>query len=359
MKKPKKNTSPNRPQNHRTLKKTILFFVCLIIVVVASLYITLFLGQTKFQEPSKFLYIPTSSIFQSQQLLYSLDTGKMIGNKTTFQFYANRLKLWKNLKPGRYEITKNMSIYDIINKLKYGGQTPVSFVLKKVRSKEQIASLCGNYLESDSTAFATYFNSLELQEKTNINDYVFMSYTIPNTYYVYWNTTPEQFMQRMIEEHKKFWNLNRLQKAALLKLNELEVYTLASIIEEETLKHDEKPTIASVYLNRLKKGMKLEADPTVKFCTKDFGIRRVRFKHVNNQASCLYNTYQHRGLPPGPICTPSVTTIDAVLHPANTNYLYFCAKPERDGYHSFCETYSGHLENARRFHQMLNANKIH
>lgn len=340
--------------------KYFLIFTLFFVVLVSVFAFFLFKPQSNFgsNNKTKYLYINTQQHHQRQLLLYSLDTNKMVKNIAWFKFFADKFNLWSKLKPGRYDIKSGMSIYEIINKLKIGEQAPVSFVINKIRSIEQLASLYGNLLENDSADLINYISSTDLQEKYNLNDPSFLSYIIPNTYYIFWDTHPEEFIERMIEENKRFWNLKRLQKASLLKLTPLQITSLASIVEEETLKQDEKPIIASVYLNRLNKKMKLEADPTIKFCMQNFGLRRITFKYINEEKECLYNTYSHYGLPPGPICTPSISSIEAVLNASNTPYIYFCARPERDGYHTFATTYNQHLENARKFHRMLNTNKI-
>jgi UPF0755 protein len=179
----------------------------------------------------------------------------------------------------------------------------------------------------------------------------FMTLVIPNTYEIFWNTPPRKIIGRLAEEQKKFWTDTRRQKAAALNLNAQTAYTLASIVEEETNKEEDKGKIASVYLNRIETGMKLGADPTVKYATRDFGLKRILHKHLEFPSA--YNTYLHAGLPPGPICTPSVNTLDAVLNAPSTSYLYFVAKPDFKGYSNFATTYTEHLEYARQYQQAL------
>jgi UPF0755 protein len=181
---------------------------------------------------------------------------------------------------------------------------------------------------------------------------------MPETYTYFWNVKPAAILQKMKRHYDQFWNDERKQKARQLGLTPLQVSILASIIEEETIRHDEKPLIASVYLNRLRKDMFLGADPTVKYAVGDFSIKRVLLIHINSTAGSPYNTYKNKGLPPGPICTPSGTTIDAVLNAKNTPYLFFCAKPNGNGYHVFAETGQEHLENARAYQKWLDENMI-
>ena len=181
-----------------------------------------------------------------------------------------------------------------------------------------------------------------------------MGLFIPNTYQVYWNTSGEEFLERMVKEHQRFWNTNdRLEKAKDLGLTTNEVYTLASIVEREVSKNSEKKKVAGLYLNRLKIGMKLDADPTAKFATRDFKATRLYFKHTRFESP--YNTYLNKGLPPGPISMASITSIDAVLNSEEHNYYYMCAEPKNPGYHIFAETLSEHNKNARRYQRWLDS----
>lgn len=186
-----------------------------------------------------------------------------------------------------------------------------------------------------------------------------MTLIIPNTYEIYWNSSPSDFMRRMAKESNAFWTDSRIDNAKLLGLSKEEVITIASIVEEETNDNEEKPTMASVYINRLKQGMALGADPTIKFAIGDFSIRRVTFKHISSTANSPYNTYRNKGLPPGPICTPSISSIDAVLKAKKTDYLYFCAKADFSGSHSFASTAEEHFENARKYRKALDSLRIH
>jgi UPF0755 protein len=179
---------------------------------------------------------------------------------------------------------------------------------------------------------------------------------MPNTYELYWNTSPEKVISKIAKSHQQFWNAERKSKARQLNLSIPDIITIASIVEEETNKHDEKPRIASVYLNRLKIGMKLGADPTVKFAVGDCALRRIL--NIHTQKVSPYNTYMVAGLPPGPICTPGKESIEAILNHEETNYLFFCAKEDFSGYHNFASSYNEHLENARRYQQALNQRNI-
>ncbi|WP_282457309.1 endolytic transglycosylase MltG [Chitinophaga sedimenti] len=179
-----------------------------------------------------------------------------------------------------------------------------------------------------------------------------MAAVMPDTYEFYWNTSATKAFEKLADAYKDFWTPARREKAKALNLTAAQVVTLASIVDEETNATDEKPTIASVYYNRLQKGMLLQADPTVKFALQDFGLRRIR--HGHTQFDSPYNTYQYKGLPPGPICTPSVKSIDAVLNMQQTDYIYFCARLDKPGYHAFAATYAEHLVNARKYQKRMN-----
>ena len=206
-------------------------------------------------------------------------------------------------------------------------------------------------IEADSADIAALLKDEETAKKYGFNKQTFCSMFIPNTYEFWWNTSAEEFVQRMADEYKKFWNDDRKAKANELGLSQSQVSTLASIVESETQKNDEKARIAGVYINRLKKDWLLQADPTVVFAAGDFTIKRILNKHL--EINSPYNTYKYKGLPPGPICIPSTTSIDAVLNYEHHNYMYFCAKEDFSGYHNFATTNAQHEANARRYHDAL------
>ena len=190
----------------------------------------------------------------------------------------------------------------------------------------------------------------------NVNSNTFLTTVIPNTYSIYWNTAPQKIFDKLHSEKEKFWNKDRLNKAKALNLTPEEVYTMASIVEEETNKEHDKGLIASVYLNRISAGIKLQADPTVKFAMKNFALKRIFFKHLTFDSP--FNTYRNTGLPPGPICTPSVKTIDAVLNAPKTNYIYFVAKPDWSGLSNFTHSDVEHMINAKKYQRFLDSVNI-
>lgn len=252
-----------------------------------------------------------------------------------------------------------MSIFTIFRKLKGGRQTPVELTINKFRTKRELAKYVGSKLECTESDIYRFLTNNDSIQPFGVKQETLMTLIIPNTYEIYWNSSPSDFMRRMNKESNDFWTDSRIDNAKLLGLSKEEVITIASIVEEETNNNEEKPTMASVYINRLKAGMALGADPTIKFALGDFSIRRVTFGHISSTAGSPYNTYRNKGLPPGPICTPSISSIDAVLKAKKTDYLYFCAKADFSGSHSFASTAEEHFDNARKYRKALDSLKIH
>jgi UPF0755 protein len=237
--------------------------------------------------------------------------------------------------------------------LRSGNQTPVNFVITKLRTKEDFAKKIGNNFECDSVSVIQFLNNNDSLSKYDLDSNTVMTAVIPNTYILKWNNSTTSLFRKLFTEQQKFWTEKRKAEASALNLSQKEVYILASIVEEETNEENDKGKIASVYLNRLRTGMKLAADPTVKFAMKDFALKRIYFKHLSFASP--FNTYQHSGLPPGPICTPSIKTIDAVLNAPATDYLYFVAKPDFSGYSNFASGYEEHMKNAKAYQQALDS----
>jgi UPF0755 protein len=256
------------------------------------------------------------------------------------------------VKPGNYAIRPGDSMRDICLRLLSGNQTPVKLVVPSVRTLDRLAASVGKQLMADSASVMALLTDKHLLDSLGYKPETAPCLFIPNTYEVYWTMTPEQFVARMMKENRRFWNDSRLSKAKALGLTPCEVMTLASIVDEETIKNDEKPMVAGLYLNRLKRGMLLQADPTVKFALGDFGLRRILHAHLRTDSP--YNTYKYVGLPPGPIRIPSVSAIESVLNPAKHSYIYMCAKEDFSGYHNFATTFGQHKANARRYQQELN-----
>ena len=339
------------------MKKIISSLLLLLIVIVLFFSWKFFGSATTFSESNKYLYIHTGDANKAAVLSSLKDSGfiKSIG---LFEWMAGKLNVWERLRPGKYEIARGSSLFSLTRKLRNGSQTPVNLIITKLRTKNDLAALISRKFETDSGTVLQYLTNNDSLKKFGLDTNTIMTAVFPNTYSLLWNTGPQIIFKKLNEQRKKFWTAERKQKAQLLGLTPEQVYTMASIVEEETIRHDEKPTIASVYLNRLKKDMYLGADPTVKFAVGDFSLKRILFVHINSTASSPYNTYKNKGLPPGPICTASETTIDAVLNPKQTDYLFFCAKPNGNGYHAFATTDTEHAQNAKAYQQWLNSLNI-
>ena len=275
----------------------------------------------------------------------------VVTNTLYFDFICKVINYPQKIKPGRYEITPTTSLFGLIRKLKSGKQKEVRLVISKLRTKEDFAGKIGRQFEEDSLKVIQFILNNDSLKKYQIDTNNMMSLIIPNSYLFWWNGPVDKILIRLKAQHDLFWEGKRTEKANKLGLTTNEVYTLASIVEEETNADADKGKIASVYLNRIKKGMKLEADPTVKYAMRKFELKRVL--HVHLAYSSPYNTYLNKGLPPGPICTPSINTIDAVLNAPSTDFLFFVAKPELNGYSNFSADYATHLSNAKLYQQAL------
>ncbi len=339
------------------MKKIFAALFVVLILIGLAMAMKIFGSSTNFNESKKHLYIHTGKA-SKEAVMRTIHDSAFIKNIKTFEFLAGKLKVWQRLRPGRYEIKKGESLYSLIQKLRTGEQSPVNLTITKLRTKKDLASLIAKKFESDSASVISYFNNNDSLKKFGLDTNTLLTAVLPNTYSLLWNSSPQKILSKLNDQKKKFWNTKRIQKAIKLGLTPEEVQVIASIVEEETIRHDEKPDIAAVYLNRLKKGMNLGADPTVKFAVGDFTLKRILFSHINSTASSPYNTYKNAGLPPGPICTASEITIEAVLNARDNNYLFFCAKPNGNGYHAFSATAEEHYKNARAYQQWLDSMMI-
>ncbi len=301
-------------------------------------------------------YLYIYSHWDFEDVIHSMGELHAVDDTASFRWAANKMEYPARLKPGKYKLDPGMNNRTLINKLGGGFQEPVKLRFENVRLKENLAAVFANQLEPDSIAFINVLNNDSLAASYGFDTENFFGMFIPNTYEVYWNTSTVAFTKRMHEEYQKFWNDERKEKATNLNLTPQQVSVLASIVKGEALHTDEMPTIAGLYLNRLQKGMLLQADPTVIFANHDFTIRRVLYKHLRTDSP--YNTYLYRGLPPGPIMMPSISSIDAVLNYRQHSYLYMCAKEDFSGYHNFAVTQAEHNINARKFQQALNERNI-
>ena len=307
------------------------------------------------KKDNKNLYIPTGSNFDD--LLSIIKNKGLIIDIESFKWMAEKKKYINKVKPGKYKLRDGMSNNEFVNLLRSGNQEPVKVTFNNVRTIEQLAGKVSVNLETDSSQIDNLLKNSEFIKKYGFNKNTIISLFIPNTYEFYWNTSAEEFVSRMAVEYKKFWNEDRKIKAKKLHLSQSEVATLASIVQQETLKSDEKPRVAGVYINRIRKGIPLQADPTVIFAIGNFGIKRVLRKYLKYDSP--YNTYLYKGLPPGPICIPNQSSIDAVLNYEKHRYIYFCAKEDFSGYHNFAKTLSQHNANARKYQRALNRRRIY
>ncbi|GAB4322049.1 MAG: endolytic transglycosylase MltG [Bacteroidales bacterium] len=298
--------------------------------------------------------IPSGSEYDDVlKILYS---NGLIIHRKNFEWLAEKKKYPGHVKPGRYMISQGMSNNELINMLRSGSQEPVRVTFNNIRTKEELAQKIAAQIEADSASIIRLLNDSSYLKVFGFTPENVLALFIPNTYEFYWTTTASQFIDRMLVEYKKFWDADRLAKAEEIGLTPIEVSILASIVDKETNKTDEMPTIAGVYLNRLRYGWRLQADPTVVFAWGDFSIHRVL--NIHKQIDSPYNTYKYYGLPPGPICIPSIAAVDAVLNREKHNYLFFCAKDDFSGYHVFASTHEEHTINANRYRRALDKLKI-
>lgn len=336
--------------------KVFLATLSLLLVLIAATGINYYLKYFKpnVTDNQEYLYIPTGSNFKD---VFSIIVNKDIVKDTiSFLNAAQNMDYPVKVKAGRYRLTKDMSNRSLINMLKAGNQEPVNIAFQNVRLKHTLAGMISKKIESDSTSILGLLDSAAFVEKYGFNTENIYTMFIPNSYEIYWNSNAEKFFLRMHAEYLKFWNADRKAKASKINLSQADVSILASIVDSEALNDSEMPRIAGLYMNRLLKGMRLEADPTVIFAANDFTIRRVLNKHL--RINSPYNTYLNEGLPPGPITMPSINAIDAVLNYEKHDYIYMCAKEDFSGYHNYASNLSQHLQNARKFQDALNQRNI-
>lgn len=326
-----------------------LFFVFIGVTLFVFLhnysYITKPIIQTENGEKVS-LYIPTGADYQ--YVKNEIVAMNVLKSEKAFNWLAKKANYDENVHPGRYVLVDGMTNQQLITMLRMGYQTPVKVVFNNMRTVEQLAGRISEQIEADSTSIVDAIYATDNVDATTF---------IPNTYEFYWNTTAEDFVNKMVVEYNRFWNETRLEKAKNIKLTQREVSILASIIDKETSKTSEMPRIAGVYMNRLNKRWPLQADPTLIFALGDYNIRRVLDVHKNIDSP--YNTYKYAGLPPGPICIPSIAAIDAVLNAEKHNYYYFCAKDDLSGYHVFAKNINEHNRNAEKYRRALNKQKIY
>lgn len=299
-----------------------------------------------------FIYIPSNSTHEDvTAILY--ESGYII-NRNTFEWISEQKNYrGANVVPGKYKLTDQMTNEELINHLRAGnGRLEVRITFNNVRTKEQLAGQISKNIQADSLEIINWLTNPDSIGRYGFNDNTILTFFLPNTYQLQWNTSAPELMKRMAKEYKNFWTAERKAKAAEIGMSQSEVSTMASIVQAEQGAHaDERPRIAGLYVNRVKKGMLLQSDPTVIYAIGDFSIRRVLHKHLEYDSP--YNTYKYAGLPPGPINLPEISSIDAVLNYERHKFIYMCAKPKTGGYHNFAETYNQHLVYAREYQRWI------
>lgn len=337
----------------RSLLTIIVLFV--IVIVVSVFFYMRSIISTGFNiDKTVYIYVDNNKDYKS--ILAQLDTTAHIENMSSFIRLSDFYDYPDNIRTGRYAITPGMTVRQVVSMLKSGSQTPLKLKFNNVRTKEDLAlRLSSQLMLSEDEIMSSLNDSLTCAKygfTTETIDCMF----IPNTYEVYWDISTDKLLQRMDNEYNRFWNEERKSKAKQQGLTPIETSILASIVEEECSFTDEYPMVAGLYLNRLRQGILLQADPTVKYAVGDFSLKRILFAHLGTDSP--YNTYKHIGLPPGPIRVPSIKGIDAVLNPAQHNYVYMCAKEDFSGRHNFAVTHAEHSRNANRYRAALNARGI-
>lgn len=334
---------------------TFIFGLLILIAVIIGYYIR----NTAFKpielEETVYIYIEPSTKYD--EIVDQIKKQVNLPSEKFFQIISEKMKYPETIKTGRYAIRDGMTIPEIIRMLRSGNQSAVKLTFNNMRTNENLAGRISNQLMLDSVELLNVLKDETKLEVLGFDTNTIAAMFIPNTYEVYWDTSIDNLMNRMKKEYTSFWNESRKDKAKEIGLSPIEVSILASIVEEEATYSDEYSIVAGLYLNRLKRGQRLEADPTIKFALNDFSLRRILYKHLEVESP--YNTYRNEGLPPGPIRIPSIRGIDATLSPQDHKYLFMCAKEDLSGRHNFATTHAEHLRNAARYQRALNERRIY
>lgn len=332
--------------------KKIFAIVSVVGIVIASIiggyvYVKAFTPNTQFSQEEVFVYIPSDANYEQVKEIVS----PLVDDFEKFDFVATSRNYNTNVKSGKFLFKKDMTSFDMVRSLRLN--VPVTVAFNNQETLEKLMQRLATQLEPDTTALNEVFTNAAFLGEKQLTPATALTLFIPNTYEFYWNTSAKKMAKKMAKEHTKFWNAERLAKAKALNMTPAQVYTLASIVHKETVKADERPRVAGAYLNRLQQDMPLQADPTVIYALKEKSgnfdqiIKRVGGSNLFVRSP--YNTYINKGLPPGPIAMPDISAIDAVLNAEKHNYIYFCADPNRPGYHSFETTYEAHMINAKKY----------
>jgi UPF0755 protein len=342
---------PRKPLIHRI----ILVSLAVALIVAGTIAFSLFRSMLRPNVnlpagASVSVFIPTGASYSD--VMDILADRSLLIQEASFHWMAQRKKYPDHVKPGHYVIMSGMNNNALVNLLRSGAQTPVKVVFNNIRIPEELAGRISRQIEADSLSLLQCWKDADFLKSFGATPQLVFSLFIPNTYELWWNTDARDFTRRMARESGKFWEGERTEKAIKLGLGAAEVMILASIVEKETQLNAEKPDIAGVYLNRLRKSWPLQADPTLVFASGDFGLKRVL--NIHKDIDSPYNTYKYTGLPPGPICLPSISSIDAVLNARKHEYMFFCARDDMSGSHVFARTLAEHNRNAARYQQALN-----
>jgi UPF0755 protein len=341
--------------------KKIITIISVVLISVLIGYGVILMNQifsvnTKFTEKELYVYIPTDSKYENVKKIIA----PYVENMGRFEMVASKRNYPENIKPGRFLFTKGMNSYELVKTLRLN--VPVNLAFNNQERLENLAGRVGSQIEADSLSLLTSFKDSVFLKENGFTEENVLAMFIPNTYETYWNTSAEKFRDKMIKEYRNFWNKEHVAKAEKQGLTSIEATILASIVHKESVKKDERPRIAGVYLNRLRAQMPLQADPTVIYAIKkksnDFNqvIKRVFYNDLT--MSSPYNTYVNIGLPPGPIAMPDITALEAVLNPEKNNFIYFCASVERFGYHEFAATLEEHNKNAKKYSDWINSQGV-
>jgi UPF0755 protein len=326
-------------------------FIAALLIYGIKLYRDIFSDNTKFSENEFFVHIPSDATYEDVKKIIS----PFIENMDYFEMVASKRSYIENVKSGRFLFKKGMNSFELVSTLRQN--VPVKLAFNNQERLENVVGRVGSQIEADSISLMKIFKDSTFLKENGFTEDNVISICLPNTYEFYWNTKADKFRDKMIKEYRKFWNNERTSKALKLGLTPVQVMTLASIVHKETVKKDERPRVARVYLNRLKLGMPLQADPTVIFAKKkqlsnfDTIIKRVYFNDL--KINSPYNTYFYLGLPPGPIAMPDITAIEAVLNPEDNDYIYFCASVSKFGYHEFASDLNQHAANRKKYVEWL------
>lgn len=334
---------------------TLIFGLLILIALIIGYYIR----NTAFKpielEETVYIYIEPSTEYD--EVVDQIKNQINLPSEKFFQIISEKMKFPETIKTGRYAIRDGMTMPEIIRMLRSGNQSAVKLTFNNMRTNENLAGRISNQLMLDSVELLNVLKDETKLEVLGFDTNTIAAMFIPNTYEVYWDTSIDNLMNRMKKEYTSFWNESRKDKAKEIGLSPIEASILASIVEEEATYSDEYSIVAGLYLNRLKRGQRLEADPTIKFALNDFSLRRILYKHLEVESP--YNTYRNEGLPPGPIRIPSIKGIDATLSPQDHKYLFMCAKEDLSGRHNFATTHAEHLRNAARYQRALNERRIY